>query len=300
MKMIRTRFNKTSKIYAFTTENISGYFPLIDFSQKKILTVCSSGDHMINAYLMGADYVMNFDINRNAQCFAELKIVAIQRLSFTEFCSFFFRGKAALSKHIYDSVKHELSKYAQDFFNELYCLHDGGNDIRESDVFSSKVHDIEEHKKIYNIYLDEEKYLSTKHIIKNRIIRNGPPEFMSMPLSKIADIKQKFDIILLSNIADYSEEFYPGSGHAEKFSKNLIFPLRKILKKNGEIVAAYLYGAVGKKNRNKFNEKAIRRKVFNFPDMIYTEHKFRGTVSKKDVQDMIIVLKKKGCKSTPL
>ena len=45
-------FNPYNSSYLFTTENISGYMP--DLSGKRILTVCSSGDHYLNALLNGA------------------------------------------------------------------------------------------------------------------------------------------------------------------------------------------------------------------------------------------------------
>lgn len=36
-------------VYPFTTENIAGYMEDLDLSNKKIITVTSSSDHIINA-----------------------------------------------------------------------------------------------------------------------------------------------------------------------------------------------------------------------------------------------------------
>ena len=57
------KFASISKIYSFTTENISGYFNYLDFKNKNVLTVSASGDHIINAFYKGARSVTGFDIN---------------------------------------------------------------------------------------------------------------------------------------------------------------------------------------------------------------------------------------------
>ena len=40
-----------SSIYLFTTENIAGYMNELDLTDKKIITVTGSSDHIINAIL---------------------------------------------------------------------------------------------------------------------------------------------------------------------------------------------------------------------------------------------------------
>ena len=66
-------FNNLSQIYSFTTENIAGYFEYLDFTNKNVLTVAASGDHIINAFYKGAEEVYGFDINYLALIFTELK-----------------------------------------------------------------------------------------------------------------------------------------------------------------------------------------------------------------------------------
>ena len=56
-------FNSLSKIYSFTTENISGYFEQLQFTNKDVLTVAASGDHIINSFYKGAKTAIGFDIN---------------------------------------------------------------------------------------------------------------------------------------------------------------------------------------------------------------------------------------------
>ena len=54
---------KFNSIYLFTTENIKGYMDELDLTNKKIITVTASSDHIINAILKGATKILTFDIN---------------------------------------------------------------------------------------------------------------------------------------------------------------------------------------------------------------------------------------------
>lgn len=61
------------EVYPFTTEAISGYFPLLNFKDKEVFTVGSSLDQAFNALLMGAKNVVVYDINQNVLPFYKLK-----------------------------------------------------------------------------------------------------------------------------------------------------------------------------------------------------------------------------------
>ena len=50
-------------IYLFTTENIKGITNSLDVTNKNILTVSSSGDHILNMLLNGATNIESYDIN---------------------------------------------------------------------------------------------------------------------------------------------------------------------------------------------------------------------------------------------
>ena len=55
--------NEFYKIYPFTTENLNAYLTKYDFTNKRVLTVGSSGDQILNTFLMGAKDITVFDIN---------------------------------------------------------------------------------------------------------------------------------------------------------------------------------------------------------------------------------------------
>ena len=66
-----------SRIYSFTTENIAGYIDYFDLNNKKLLTIGSSGDQILNAFYNGARDITLFDINEYAKYYVYLKISAI-------------------------------------------------------------------------------------------------------------------------------------------------------------------------------------------------------------------------------
>ena len=108
-----------SRIYTFTTENISGYIDFFDFNNKSLLTVGSSGDQILNSFYNGARDITLFDINEYAKYYVYLKISAILSLSYEEFKLFFFKygsspfknNKCMFSKEIFKKIKDNLKAY---------------------------------------------------------------------------------------------------------------------------------------------------------------------------------------------
>ena len=156
-----------SKIYSFTTENISGYIDYFDFNNKSLLTIGSSGDQVLNAFYNGARDITLFDINEYAKFYVYLKIAAIMSLSYKEFKAFFFRqgvtpfirNQHMFSPDLYNKIKDNLRLLDYEsflFFDELFTLYEP-TDIRER-LFD----DDEDRNKVikgFNNYLkDEESY----------------------------------------------------------------------------------------------------------------------------------------------
>ena len=163
-----------SRIYTFTTENISGYIDYFDFNDKSLLTVGSSGDQILNAFYNGARDITLFDINEYAKYYIYLKIAAILSLSYKEFKLFFFkygispfeRNRCMFSKEMFKKIKDNLRIFDYEsylFFDELFSLYEGDK-IRDR-LFD----DDEDRNKVikgFNNYLkDEESYNKLKSII---------------------------------------------------------------------------------------------------------------------------------------
>ena len=120
-------FNNLSQIYSFTTENIAGYYKYLDFSNKNVLTVSASGDHIINAFYKGAQQVCGFDINYLSLLYTELKLVALLNLEYKEFLQFFMiNDKNDLNKNK-NAFDYKLYKNPKKEFIEAHL--DDGEDI---------------------------------------------------------------------------------------------------------------------------------------------------------------------------
>ena len=106
-----------SRIYTFTTENISGYLKYFDLKDKTLLTVGSSGDQILNAYFYGARDITLYDINPYAKYYIYLKVAAILSLDYKEFQYFFFKyGLNEYGNKEYNNKK----MFLKETFNNLY------------------------------------------------------------------------------------------------------------------------------------------------------------------------------------
>lgn len=167
--------NEFSRLYTFTTENISGYLKYFNLKDKKLLTVGSSGDQILNAYFNGARDITLYDINEYAKYYIYLKIAAILSLNYTEFQYFFFKNglteytnKQMFNSELFNKIKPILRLLDYEsylFFDELFCLYEPYK-IREY-LFN----DDEDRNKVIksnNIYLrNENVYNKLKSIVKS-------------------------------------------------------------------------------------------------------------------------------------
>lgn len=283
------KFSSYSQLYSFTTENIAGYFKHFDFKEKKVLTVGGSGDHMINAYLSGAKEVVCFDINILAGYYTELKIAALKKLDYDTFLSFFMRPDSVnintFSYKTYLMLENELSIPAKYFFNTLYkYFKNNGCKIRESLLFNNE-YDEKTKKIINNLYLANENiYNKTKNILINTKFKwyaNSIEELCSGKVLK----NKKFDLILLSNISDYSHKMFNTGEYLSEYKLKIIEPLLKHVSDNGKLQFAYLYnynkGSNGNYRNNIDNEKQ-RKMIFNIKGAKYREHIFKGIIENND------------------
>ena len=231
------RFGPSRPIYAFTTENLGGYLPRLNLANRHVLTVCGSGDHVINCLLFGAASVTAFDINPAALRWTELKLAALRSLTYPAFMSFFMRGSSeALDYQTYTSLL--LGPETRDHFDELYAnsAFDGAL-MRESSVFANR-HDSTRLALSNNPYLrDAEQYSRARRRCEM------PVRLIDAPLRSVSThAAGPFDAVLLSNIADYAREMFPGAeDYLMRFVAERINSLKPLLAKDGVIVAAYLY-----------------------------------------------------------
>jgi len=108
-------------VYLSTNEAISRYYNFASLEGKNVLTVASSGDHILQAVCNGADSIDTFDKNRFQIYFAKLKLAAVKTLQFSEFIDYFNAlGDAFLQKSTYMKIRDVLEDDIRAFWDGMY------------------------------------------------------------------------------------------------------------------------------------------------------------------------------------
>ena len=264
---IGDNFSKYSAIYPFTNENINNYFDRLNIKNKSILTVASSGDHIIESIIRNCKSVKAFDINVLTKYYIDLKMAAIKALDYNEFINFFILEKNnqdVFNNETYLKIRPFLSEKSVIFWDYLYS-HYSGMVIRKSKLFFKT----EESYKLlthFVSYLNPDNYYYLKDILNNhQIYFNIEKNFNNYNLTEIYNsYNKKFDIILLSNIADYLDEIYK-KDIVCRFQKYILNDLSNLLNDDGIICLAYLFWADMIKQRSipLINRRKVINKYFN-------------------------------------
>ena len=225
-----------SRIYPFTTENISGYIDYFDFNNKSLLTVGSSGDQILNAFYNGARDITLFDINEYAKYYVYLKISAILSLSYDEFKLFFFKHTTSpfkqneymFSKEIFSKIKDNLRIFDYEsymFFDELISSY-------ESNIIRNRLFDDDEDR--YKVIIGFNKYLKNEESY-NRLqseIRKISFQYIQGNIFE-DDLIGKYDNIFLSNLCSITS--------LENFKKLLEKLDKNNLNNEGNMLVGYLW-----------------------------------------------------------
>jgi len=256
--------NYFSWLYPFSNENIAAYYSKINFKDKKVLTVTSSGDHILNAIMCGAKEIDAFDVNPLAKYYSELKIAAIKALSLEEFILFFY------GKNIFKSPKYFLNK--DTYMNKIRNCLNGENKIFWDHVFNQYTS-----KDLRRSFLFTDDYCDLKILLKTNLYLNE--EGYSLLRSKLNDIKidyydkdikdfkqvdKKYDVLVLSNIPAFVDDM---------FSSNQLEELRQIIlnltHNDSVVVLNYYYDNMFKDYTNNsmmYNLKNVKK---IFPEFEY-------------------------------
>ena len=266
---------KFYSIYPFTTENISGYMNELDLTNKKVITVTGSSDHIINIILKGCLDITTFDINPLTKYYMDLKLSAIKELSYQEFLDFmlYYSDKS----FDYEIIKKlSMAKESKDFWlNELSKNDNNGLKMKHSGLFNLKYFDFQ-NKISCNLYINEKSYA----IIKNRL---GHVKIKFIK-SNLKDLKlnQKYDYMFLSNISDYINTFYEDSS-LDNY-KNLIF---KFLENVKIIYFAYIYDIESKDKRSAIDNINSVKEIFG--DIKIKKFKSALLNVKNNTEDAVLI-----------
>lgn len=226
-------FSNFYPIWYFTTENLYGLYNNFSFENKDVLTICSSGDHVLNAKLKGANKVDCFDLNILTQYYMFLKMGAIKVLDYEEFVIAFLGQN--LNPNTYDKIGPYLPLQIQEFWNAVFSqLTRKEFFILDTPLF------IKEYRgtaiNLNNNYLNAKDYYDLRNKLNMSDIKFVHSSLIDLP----TNLDTKYDLMFLSNLNKCLYDIF-GFNPYEKYRDFILNDLSKSIKDNGEIVLAYLY-----------------------------------------------------------
>lgn len=261
-------------IYPFTTENITGYMNELDLTNKKIITVTGSTDHILNAIVKGSRNITTFDINPLTKYYMDLKIACIKELEIEEFLDIFLYNNKYLDKDFISNLDIDLE--SKEFWN--YQLYLYGNYLMNSNLFNKKYFNSNS-KIIFNMYLDKDNYNKVKNNISNVNIK-----FLEYSLQDL-ELKEEYDYMFLSNISDYINLI---------FSDNYLYNYKELidsfLDKVNYIYFAYLYDYGSNNPRSEIDNIELVKRVFNEFKIKTFNSALEGVENKRD---SVLILRRK-------
>ncbi|MBP3921096.1 MAG: hypothetical protein J6D28_05995 [Bacilli bacterium] len=224
-------------LYPFTTENINGYINYFNLYCKKLLTVGSSGDQIINASLYDCKDIVCLDICPYTKFYFYLKLSCLLELDRDKFLTFlcykyktFKDNELSFHNSNYQKIKSTLRLLDYEsylFWDELFSNFRGLDIRKELFYFDENKMDVIIKSNSYlqsNIVYDEVR----RKIMKTRI------EFINDDILK-SKKDRLFDVIWLSNIGTYL---------SRHFVKIMVDKVSKELNDDGMLLISYLYKTV--------------------------------------------------------
>ncbi len=256
-----TNSGQGDRIYTFTNEDMKLY-PKIDLSNKKVLCVTSSGDHILNSALQGAKNITGFDMNRFCKYFSAFKIATVKAYNFNKFKSTMLkihdieRGIIPLSKNKividgYSRLLFDTAKYLTEeelLFLNTFLEAMKYDEISRSDLFWDDSSYLKN-----NLYLEKQNFNILKHNIFNCEIK-----YVDCAIDMLNDFLPDsiYDVMYLSNIL---ERVYRYTNYDINSVAGI---LRKILKKLSKKGVIYDYEFMPKNpSEEEQFEKLFKKKL---------------------------------------
>lgn len=218
-------FFEVSGIYKFTNECITAYFNHLQ-NKEELLSVISSGNHILNAILGGSRKIDGFDISIFPEYYLFLQLAAVLTLSKKEYFEYFLSDdrEVVFSDEYYDRVREKLPCKYKEFWDGLYNFNDGF-EIYDSYLFRTDLY-MKNNVISNNPFLQEDNYEKLRRILQYENVRIN---------TMVADIvhtkfDKEYDLILLSNILAYHFKI----DEMDKYFAYLDSNFK--LKENGELI----------------------------------------------------------------
>lgn len=238
-------FIDVANIYYFTNENLKDSFDKLNFNQtKRVLSVCGSGDQVLNLVHKGVKEIDVFDSNELAVYFLKaFKIPALKSFNYQDYKTFFKKMidddiTVLEQKQLFCILKDHMDRKYFDFFIEIFNNSIQNNhNLSIMKILCINTDNIDNIELFNGYYETENDYLITKDNIN----------FVNINFVKtdIFDINKNFngnyDKMFFSNIFDY---LYKKIGEywtyeeLKPYINNLFLPM---LSNDGELIISYMF-----------------------------------------------------------
>ena len=203
------------RIYSSSNEDILDLYSDIDFNNKNVLSVLSSGDQVFMAYLNGAKSVDLFDINKLTIYYYYLRIWMMKYFHT-------FYTEPYLCKLFIEKL---ISKVNPESDIEFNCFEYWISLLKHID-------DYDLHELFFSlstiIQLNDEEIKRLSNLLKKKKYN-----FYNIDISSEINIQNKYDIIITSNIPDW---IYSSDGSLKKYKENI----DKLLNPKGIVLSSNL------------------------------------------------------------
>lgn len=227
-----------SSCFLFGTENQEGINSVINYANKDVCTVASSGDQYVSAVYYGAKKVDLYDINYLTEFLTYLKIASFITLDYEEFIDFLIpihEDCSTIKKRFWNletlkKVLPNMPERAAYFWdNVMYVCHKVGFDGNFI-VPKNKHSYMENIIKGMPFYANKEEYYKLQSTLRKREY----PTFKQADVRTFGEVfNDKYDIIYLSNIIEclvceaLSGYYMPSYGAEDRLEERYIFELIK-------------------------------------------------------------------------
>ncbi len=241
-------FSEYQKVYRYTNENIHGYMSKIDFTNKeRALSVLASGDHVLNLIYQGIINIDTFDTNKLTYYYNfGIKVPAMMAFCYQDYLKWM---KKIIEKNLSLEELNELMKPLFPFMDsqsKYYWTHLLNYNYQIQKDKPKKLNLF--HMLLINInneflnitkntYLQsEENYNQTRENLKKAYITFHYCDCLSLG----EEMKMQYDLIFLSNIADYFSKSFNDFWEYEKL-RRFEESLKPITRQDSLIALAYLF-----------------------------------------------------------
>lgn len=202
---INKNINKTTALaYQFTNEPLDVIFKDLDFKDKRVASVGSSGDQLLFAAYNGAKDLTLIDGGIYAEFVVDLKISAIRNLDYMDFMEYWDNGYL-VDENIYPKLSKDLSEKSKLFWDTLYkefqagydCDYQNPQTFFKNRIFHRYGNTFSGH--FCEMYRNEENFNKLKKMLTDCKFRYIKCDFGEFPKK----LDGKYDYIFLSNVYDY-------------------------------------------------------------------------------------------------